>query len=39
LLELLRGFFVETGRPTEAAAAADASKLKVTAMRLGHGTV
>jgi hypothetical protein len=27
------------GRPTEAAAAADASKLQVTVMRLGHGTV
>jgi hypothetical protein len=39
-LELLRGFFVEAGRPTEAAAAADASKVYVTAvMRLGHGTV
>jgi hypothetical protein len=38
-LELLRGFFVEAGRPTEAAAAADASKRQVTVMRLGHGTV
>jgi hypothetical protein len=38
-LELLRGFFVEAGRPTEAAAA-DASKLYVTAvMRLGRRTV
>jgi hypothetical protein len=38
-LELLRGFFVEAGRPTEAAAAANASKLQVTVMRVGHGTV
>jgi hypothetical protein len=37
-LELLRGFFVEAGRPTKAAAAADASKLQITVMRLGRGT-
>jgi hypothetical protein len=29
----------QAGRPTEAAAAAEASKLQVTVMRLGHGTV